>query len=125
MATSHKLLLCRRHGHAEAGARNVVDRLRDVRQARKVVIARLGRILFERVEVILFALEVIILVVAERLAIRAGLVCATMSDTFVRSLFLVGGYMEQLTGPDCPSAKKPCCTEGKRMVVLVCGYARV
>jgi hypothetical protein len=44
----------------------------------KVIIARFGRVFFERVEVILLAFEVVLLVVAERLAIRARLVCATM-----------------------------------------------
>jgi hypothetical protein len=57
-----------------------------VRQTRDVVVTRLGRILSERVEVILLALKIVLLVVAKRLAVRTGLVCATMSDTFIRNV---------------------------------------
>jgi hypothetical protein len=46
---------------------------------REVIIARFGRVLFKRVEVILLAFEVFFLVVAQRLAIRTRLMCATMS----------------------------------------------
>jgi hypothetical protein len=45
----------------------------------EIVVARFGRVLFERVEVVLVALEIVLLVIAQRLAVRAGLVCATMS----------------------------------------------
>jgi len=45
--------------------------------------ARVGRIiLFQRVEVVVLTLEVVVLVVAERLAVRSGLMCATVSCHF-------------------------------------------
>jgi hypothetical protein len=51
-----------------------------VRQARDVLVARLwGEVVIERVEVVLLALEIVLLVVAQRLAVRAGLMRATMS----------------------------------------------
>jgi hypothetical protein len=56
-------------------------------------VARLGRILFKRVEMILLTLEVVLLVVTQRLAISTRLVCATMSKDVIRSMKLVGGYL--------------------------------
>jgi hypothetical protein len=52
-----------------------------VAEAGKVVVARVGRVLLKRAKVIVFALKVLFLVVAERLAVWAGLVSATMSTT--------------------------------------------
>ena len=73
---SDEVVLRRRHGHGER-ARDVGDGCGDLRKAREVVVARLGRLLSERVEVLVLALEVLFVEV-ERLAILAGLVCATM-----------------------------------------------
>jgi hypothetical protein len=56
-------------------------------------VARLGRILFKRVEMILLTLEVVLLVVTQRLAISTRLVCATMSKDVIRPMKLVGGYL--------------------------------
>lgn len=78
VATCHQAVLWWRHGHAETGAGNVVD---GVRQAREVLVTRLGRqFVLKRVEVVFLALEVLFLVVAQRLAVSTGLVCATMSN---------------------------------------------
>jgi hypothetical protein len=77
VAAGHKTVLWWRHGHAEPGSRDVID---GVRQARDVLVARLwGEVVIERVEVVLLALEIVLLVVAQRLAVRAGLMRATMS----------------------------------------------
>ena len=78
MASRHELLGRRHGGHAEARSWNVADRTSVVGQ-REVIIARFGRVLFKRVEVILLAFEVFFLVVAQRLAVRTRLMCATMS----------------------------------------------
>lgn len=76
VAARHQAVLWWRHGHTESRTWNVVD---GVRQAREVLVARLWReVLIERVDVVLFALKVVLLVVAERLAVGTGLVCATM-----------------------------------------------
>lgn len=77
MAARHQAVLRRRHGHGQCRARDIVDR---VRQAREVVVARLRReVVLERLEVVLVTLEIFLLVIAQRLAVSAGLVCATMS----------------------------------------------
>ena len=88
MAARHELLWWWRHGHSKTWARNVVDGLGYVRQASEVIVARLRRVLFERVKVILLAVKVILLVVAQRLAVRTGLVGATMSATLIRNFVL-------------------------------------
>jgi hypothetical protein len=78
VAARHEAVLWWRHGHAETGAGNVVD---GVRQTREVLVPRLRReVIVKRVEMIILALEVILLVIAQRLAVSAGLVCATMSN---------------------------------------------
>jgi hypothetical protein len=65
------------HGHAKPGTGKVTH---GVRQAREVLVARLwGEILVEPVEMVLLAFELVLLVVAQRLAVRAGFVCATVS----------------------------------------------
>ena len=80
MAAGHEAVLWWRHGHAESWARNVVD---GVRQA-EVLVARLRRkLILKRVEVVLLALKVVFLVVTQRLAVSAGLVCATMSNELI------------------------------------------
>jgi hypothetical protein len=56
----------------------------------QVIIARLRRVLFKRVEVIIFALEIILLKVAKRLAVSTGLVCATMSINLISMLRMIG-----------------------------------
>jgi hypothetical protein len=77
VATRHQLLRRCHAGHAEHGAGHVAQP--DVVGHGEIVVARFGRVLFERVEVVLVALEIVLLVIAQRLAVRAGLVCATMS----------------------------------------------
>jgi hypothetical protein len=56
----------------------------------QVIIARLGRVLFKRVEVIILAFEIIFLKVTQRLAVSTGLVCATMSKTLISILKMIG-----------------------------------
>ena len=73
-----KLLVRRGHAHGER-PRDVRDGRGDVGKVVEVVVARLGRLLFERVQLAVFAFE-IFLVEVERLAVLAGLVRATMSD---------------------------------------------
>jgi len=90
VAASHELLRRGHGGHAECWSRNITKRCAVVGQ-RQVIVARVRGILFKRVEVVLLAFEVILLVVAERLAISAGLVCATMSINVVSMTKLVGG----------------------------------
>jgi hypothetical protein len=58
---------------------------------RQVIIARFGRVLFKRVEVVLLAFEVVLLEVAQRLAVSTRLVCATMSMYLISMRKLVGG----------------------------------
>ena len=78
VAARHQTVLWWRHSHTKSRPWDVVD---GVRQAREVLVARLRReVLIERVDVILFALKVLLLVVAERLAVGTGFMCATMSN---------------------------------------------
>jgi hypothetical protein len=88
VAAGHEAVLWWRHGHAESWTGNIVDR---VRQA-EVLVARLGRkLVLKRVEVIILAFKVFfLLVVAQRLAVSAGLVCATMSDELISMWFIIG-----------------------------------
>lgn len=72
-----KLLVRRSHAHGER-PRDVRDGRGDVGEIVEVVVARLGRLLLERVQLAVFAFE-IFLVEVERLAVLAGLVRATMS----------------------------------------------
>jgi hypothetical protein len=77
VTAGHKAVLWWRHGHAETGTGNVVDGVRQT----KVLIARFRReVIVKRVEVVVLALKVVILVIAQRLAVSAGLMCATMSN---------------------------------------------
>jgi len=50
---------------------------------RQVIVARFGRVLLQRMDVVLVAFEVVFLEVAERLTIGTRLVCATMSDVLL------------------------------------------
>jgi hypothetical protein len=65
------------HGHGK-GPRDIRDGCGDLREAREVVVSGLGRLLSKRVEVLVFALELIVVEV-ERLAVLAGFVCTTVS----------------------------------------------
>jgi hypothetical protein len=56
----------------------------------QVIVARLRRVLFKRVEMIILALEIILLKVAQRLAVSTGLVCATMSINLISMLRMIG-----------------------------------
>jgi hypothetical protein len=56
----------------------------------QVIVARLRRVLFKRVEVIILTLEIILLKVAQRLAVSTGLVCATMSINLISMLRMIG-----------------------------------
>lgn len=85
VAASHELLGWRHGGHTHARAGDVVDRLGNVAQAGKVVVTRVGRVLLKGAKVIIFTLKIIFLVVAERLAVWAGLVSATMLGKVVRA----------------------------------------
>jgi hypothetical protein len=77
VAASHESVLWWSHGHAETGTGNVVNGVRQT----KILIARFGReVIVKRVEMVVLALEVVLLVIAQRLAISAGLMCATMSN---------------------------------------------
>jgi hypothetical protein len=79
VAACHKAVLWRRHSHrhAKPGTRKIIH---GVREAGEVLVAGLWReILLETVEVVLLAFELVLLVVTQRLAVRAGFVCATMS----------------------------------------------
>jgi hypothetical protein len=78
VASRHELLRWRHGGHAKARSWNIANGTSVVGQ-REVIIARFGRVLFKRVEVIILAFEVFFLVVTQRLAIRTRLMCATMS----------------------------------------------
>ncbi len=60
-----------------------------MRQTGEIVIARFWGVFFERVEVILLTFKVLFLVVTERLAVWAWLVCATMSARAVSILCFV------------------------------------
>jgi hypothetical protein len=52
-----------------------------VRKTRQVVVTRFRReIILKRLEVVIFTFKVFFLVITQRLAVSAGLVCATMSD---------------------------------------------
>jgi hypothetical protein len=88
VAAGHEAVLWWRHGHTKSRAGNVVD---GVRQA-EVLVARLRRkLVLKRVEVIVLAFEVFfLLVVTQRLAVSAGLVCATMSNELISMRFLIG-----------------------------------
>jgi hypothetical protein len=80
VAACHEAMLWRRHGHTKTWARNIVD---GVRQAGEVLVAGFwGEILIKRVEMVLLAIEFVLLVVTQRLAVSAGLMCATMSNEF-------------------------------------------
>ena len=51
-----------------------------MRQTGEVLVAGLwGEVIIKGVEMVILALELILLIVAQRLAVSAGLVCATMS----------------------------------------------
>lgn len=79
VVAGHQLLRCGHGGaHAEARARDVGVRRGYAVHAVEVLVARRRRVLFQ-IEVV-FALEVLLIDVLDKLAIRAGLVCATMSD---------------------------------------------
>lgn len=78
MAASHELLWWRHGGHAEPRTRDVAYRNWNMGKAREVLVARLGRVLLERVEMILLTLELLFLEVAERLTVRTRLVRTTM-----------------------------------------------
>lgn len=81
MATGHEAVLWWRHGHTKSWARNVVD---GVRQTEVLVAGLRRKLIRERVEVVFLALEVVFfLVVTQRLAVSAGLVCATMSNELI------------------------------------------
>jgi hypothetical protein len=71
-----------RRGHAAHGERAwyIRDRCGDLHGG-EVLVARAGRLLVERVKVLVFALEVF-LVEVQRLAVLAGLVRATMSGMY-------------------------------------------
>lgn len=77
VVAGHQLLRCG-HGsaHTEARARDVGVSSRNVVCTVEVVVAGCGRLFFE-VKVI-FALEVFLIEVLNRLTVRAGLVCATV-----------------------------------------------
>lgn len=64
------------HGHGKRSG-NIRDGRGNLRKAGEVVVARLGRLLTERVEVLVLALKVFFVEV-ERLAILAGLVGSAM-----------------------------------------------
>lgn len=85
VVAGHQLLRCS-HGsaHPETVAGKVGVGSGDVVHVRKVLIARCGRVLFQ-VEVIL-ALEVFLVDVLNKLAVRAGFVCATMSGPMLASM---------------------------------------
>lgn len=52
-----------------------------MRQAGEVVVARFRRqIVLERLKVVILTFQVFVLVIAQRLAVSAGLMCATMSN---------------------------------------------
>jgi hypothetical protein len=89
VATRHQLLRRCHAGHAEHGARHVAQT--DVVGQGEIIVAGFGRVFFERVKVVLIALEIVFLVIAQRLAVRAGLVCATMSTEAVSRRALIGG----------------------------------
>jgi hypothetical protein len=66
-----------RHRHSETGAGDVID---GVRQTGEVLVAGLWReVIVKGVKMVILALELILLVIAQRLAVSAGLMCATMS----------------------------------------------
>lgn len=75
-------MLRRSHRTHRERTRYVRDGGWDVRDVGEVFIARFRRFLFQRVKMIVFALEVF-LVEVERLAVLAGLMRATMSAEFV------------------------------------------
>jgi hypothetical protein len=89
VAARHQLLRRCHAGHAEHGAGHIAQT--DVMRHGEVIVAGFRRVLFERVEVVLVALEIVFLVIAQRLAVRAGLVCATMSVEVISMGTLVGG----------------------------------
>jgi hypothetical protein len=87
VAACHEAVLWRGHGHAKSWTGNVIDGVRQT----KVLVARFRReLIVKRMEVVLLALKVVFLVVTERLAISAGLVCATMSNELISLGCLVG-----------------------------------
>jgi hypothetical protein len=90
VATRHDVLVGRRHRHAQAWTRNVVDGNSTVGHG-KVIVTGFGRVLFERVELILLAFVLVFLVIAEWLAVCTRLMGATVSIHIVSSLILVGG----------------------------------
>lgn len=76
----HQLLRCgHSSAHAETRPWNVGVRSGYAVHAVQVLVGRCWRVLFQ-VEVV-FALEVLLVDVLDQLAIRAWLVCATMSDS--------------------------------------------
>ena len=77
VVSSDEVVLRWCHGHGER-PRDIRDGCGDLREAREVVVAGLGRLLSKRVEVLVFALELIVVEV-ERLAVLAGFVCTTVS----------------------------------------------
>lgn len=77
VATGHELLRRGHGGHAQCWSWNIAKRRAVVGQ-REVVVARFRGILFKRVEVVLLSIELILLEVAQRLAISTRLMCATM-----------------------------------------------
>lgn len=84
VASSHELLVRVHCPHGEARARNVGIRHGNAAVgASEVVGGGPGRVLLEGVELVILTLELILVEVAQRLAIRTGLVCAAMSGSNV------------------------------------------
>jgi hypothetical protein len=79
VASSHELLMRVHAAHGEARAGDVGVRHRHAVSTGKVVGSGPGGVLLKRVQLVVFALELVLVVVAQWLAVRAGLVCATMS----------------------------------------------
>jgi hypothetical protein len=78
VASSHELLMVHA-AHAKARAGDVGVRHGDAVGAAEVVGCGARRVLLERVELVVLALELVLVEVTQWLAVRAGLVCATMS----------------------------------------------
>jgi hypothetical protein len=93
-----------------------------VRETRQVVVARLGRLLPERVEVAVLALEVLVVEV-ERLAVLAGLVGAAMSVELLLAQ-CTDRHVARRTGQGYRIGRRPCCRGGRHRAALGCGCAR-
>lgn len=86
VTSSHELLVRVHCPHGEARARNVGIRHGNAAVgASEVVGGGPGRVLLEGVELVILTLELILVEVAQRLAIRTGLVCAAMLGKVVRA----------------------------------------